>query len=144
MEYSFQERDDFQPINSPRIEKDEINFALIDTPGAHDHGQRTFSRKVVGEVIEQTGDSVVVEIEVSDNVNGGFFGMADIGMDGPGGTKVTYEKRLEIDQDEVERRQEDGLVRRSMTQAVLPDVKEWAKEAEFRAETEPFPENPEL
>ncbi|WP_435358460.1 hypothetical protein [Haloarchaeobius sp. DFWS5] len=138
MDYTFTESD---PINSPDVGVDEIRFSIVDSPGDHDYGQRTFSRIVSGEVIETTDSEVVVKVNVVDNINGGMFGLVDYQHDAPGGTRVEYEKELRFDRKKVESRIPDNSpIPMSLTKAVVPDVMDWAKKGEFKAEPEDFPD----
>jgi hypothetical protein len=69
-----------------------------------------------------------------------MLGMGDIQMDAPGGTKEKYGVTLRFDRERVEDRISEHQLPISINKAVLPDVKEWAKDAEFKSEIEPFPD----
>lgn len=136
MDYEFSD----DPINSPNLGEDAIRMSLMDGPSDHDYGQRHFSRLVKSQDIKVGEDEVTINVEVTDNINGGFIGGFDITEDFPGGTKERYEATITMDRTDYDDRMEDHRILDSPHRIVLPTVKEWAQNATFQADIEPIPD----
>jgi hypothetical protein len=137
MDYQFS---DEHPIANTHTDEADIVLSLVDVPSEHTHGQYYFSRYVRADIIdEDDGGFVVVQITAFDNVNGGMAGLGSILMDGPGGDLVEFTDTIRVPHDEIEERRYDQLPQ-SLKELVVPDIKQWALEAEFRSEPKPFPD----
>lgn len=136
-------RDD--PIANTHTDEADIVMSFMDTPAKHDHGQYTFSRYIRANVVDgkDEGD-VVVEITAFDNVNGGIFAMSSIMMDAPGGERVEHTDTIRVSRETVEKREiEQMKAIQTVADRVVPEVKEWGRNTDFKSEPEPYPEEVE-
>jgi GTPase Era involved in 16S rRNA processing len=137
-------RDD--PIANTHTDEADIVMSFMDTPGDHDYGQYTLSRYIRANIIDEDDDGdVVVEITAFDNVNGGMFSMGGIMLDAPGGEQVEHTDTTRIPRETVEERIVEQLKAvQTISERVVPEVKTWARETEFKSEPEPYPEEAEI
>jgi hypothetical protein len=140
MEYEFT-RDD--PIANTHTEEADIVMSFMDTPAKHNYGQYTFSRYIRADVVDDDDDGdVVVEITAYDNVNGGMFAMGNIMMDALGGERVEHTDTIRVPRETVDEREIEQMKGiQTVADRVVPEVKEWARNAEFKSEPEPYPED---
>lgn len=143
MDYEFT-RDD--PIANTHTDEADIVMSFMDVPGNHDHGQYTFSRYIRANVIDEDDEGdVVVEITAFDNVNGGMFAMGNIMLDAPGGERVEHTDTIRIPRETVEEREVEAMKAiQTVPDRVVPEVKEWGKNTDFKSEPEPYPEELEF
>lgn len=138
MEYQFQ--DDHIP--SYHTGEADLVLSYMDGPRDPDHAQHVFSRYIKADIVEENDDEVVLEREVSDNVNGGMFWMGDITEDYPGGEKIVFSETLRIRREkDYERLMEGAAIQMPLRERITPEVKEWNESTEFRSEPKPVPED---
>lgn len=137
MAYYFKNND---PIPNTHTDEADIVMSYMDRNEDHGQGQYTFSRYVQANLDEEE-DEIVIQIDAIDNCNGGMFSFGDILMDAPGGERVEFSDEIRVPMEEIEdRRIDEAVVIRSVTDLVIPDIKEWSNNTPFHSDPEPVPE----